>query len=75
MQSMRVLLFQECNWWVAQCLTIELATQGGSQDEALANITEALALQQQQPCGQVKEPPQTLTVPTGATEVSVNVGA
>lgn len=34
----------EGNWFVAQCLDIEIASQGETESEALANLTEALEL-------------------------------
>ncbi|MFN6474634.1 MAG: type II toxin-antitoxin system HicB family antitoxin [Nostoc sp. SerVER01] len=37
-------VWQEGNWFVAQCLEIDIASQGESEAEALANLGEALAL-------------------------------
>lgn len=37
-------VWQEGNWFVAQCLEIDIASQGQSEAEALANLGEALAL-------------------------------
>jgi predicted RNase H-like HicB family nuclease len=37
-------VWQEGNWFVAQCLEIDIASQGESEAEALANLSEALAL-------------------------------
>lgn len=34
----------EGNWYVAQCLEVDVASQGESEDEALANLREALEL-------------------------------
>ena len=31
-------------WWVARCLEVEVTSQGGSFDEARANLAEALEL-------------------------------
>ncbi|HEY9790011.1 MAG TPA: hypothetical protein V6D22_06415 [Candidatus Obscuribacterales bacterium] len=45
----RVCLFQERNWTVVQCLDVDVATQGGSEPEAVANMQEALALHFQTP--------------------------
>lgn len=36
-QNFTVRIFQENNWFVAQCLEIEIASQGKSEKEALAN--------------------------------------
>jgi predicted RNase H-like HicB family nuclease len=35
---------QEGDWYVARCLEVEVASQGQSFEEALANVTEALEL-------------------------------
>lgn len=37
-------VWQEDDWFVAQCLDIDLASQGASEEEALANLREALEL-------------------------------
>ena len=34
----------EGDWYVARCLEVEVASQGHSVEEALANLTEALEL-------------------------------
>ncbi|HEV2952947.1 MAG TPA: type II toxin-antitoxin system HicB family antitoxin [Candidatus Dormibacteraeota bacterium] len=35
---------QEEGWYVARCLEVEVASQGESFEEAMANLTEALEL-------------------------------
>jgi predicted RNase H-like HicB family nuclease len=35
---------QEEDWYVAQCLEVDVASQGQSVDEALANLAEAVEL-------------------------------
>ncbi|MEC3980167.1 type II toxin-antitoxin system HicB family antitoxin [Amycolatopsis sp. H20-H5] len=35
---------QEEDWYVAQCLEVDVASQGETVREALANLTEAVAL-------------------------------
>lgn len=37
-------IWQEGDWFVAQCLEVDVASQGRSEDEALANLREALEL-------------------------------
>jgi predicted RNase H-like HicB family nuclease len=34
----------EGDWYVAQCLEVDIASQGETEDEALINLSEALAL-------------------------------
>jgi predicted RNase H-like HicB family nuclease len=35
---------QEGDWFVAQCLEVDVASQGETEEEALANLGEAIAL-------------------------------
>ena len=37
-------VWQEGEWFIAQCLEVDIASQGSSEAEALANLSEALAL-------------------------------
>jgi predicted RNase H-like HicB family nuclease len=37
-------VWQESNWFIAQCLEIDIASQGETETEALANLEEALSL-------------------------------
>jgi predicted RNase H-like HicB family nuclease len=37
-------VWQEGEWFIAQCLEVDVASQGASEDEALANLSEALEL-------------------------------
>ena len=37
-------VWREGDWFVAQCLEVDVASQGESEDEALANLREALHL-------------------------------
>lgn len=43
-QAFTARVFQEGDWFVAQCLEIDVASQGETQDEALSNLREALEL-------------------------------
>ncbi len=42
-------VWQEGDWFVAQCLEVDVASQGEPEDEALANLREALGLHFQPP--------------------------
>lgn len=42
---------QEGEWFVAQCLEVDVASQGRTEEEALHNLTEALALYFEEPRG------------------------
>ncbi len=59
-------IWQEGDWYVAQCLEVDVASQGASREEALKNLSEALEL--------YFEPPTPTSVPQLAT-VEVEVGA
>jgi len=37
-------VWREDDWYVAQCLEIDVASQGKTEEEALANLREALEL-------------------------------
>ncbi len=37
-------IWKEGNWFIAQCVEIDIASQGTTEEEALANLREALEL-------------------------------
>ena len=43
-------VYREGRWYVAQALDVDVASQGESEDEALANLAEALQLHFEPPC-------------------------
>lgn len=49
-QTFTASITKEDNWYVAQCLEVDLASQGESEEEALANLREALQLHFTPPC-------------------------
>jgi predicted RNase H-like HicB family nuclease len=65
-QAFTARVFQEGNWFVAQCLEVDVASQGETKDEALSNIQEALELH--------FEPPSATIIPElQKIEVEINV--
>ena len=42
-------VWQEDSWFVAQCLQLDVASQGESESAAIANLKEALALHLEEP--------------------------
>ncbi|MDE0425495.1 type II toxin-antitoxin system HicB family antitoxin [Candidatus Poribacteria bacterium] len=44
MQTFTASISQEDEWFVAQCLEVDVASQGKSEDEAIQNLAEALEL-------------------------------
>jgi predicted RNase H-like HicB family nuclease len=55
-QTFTASIWQEDDWFIAQCLEIDVASQGKSEEEALINLNEALEL--------YFEPPQPSLRPT-----------
>ena len=53
-------------WYVARCLEVDVASQGATSDEALANLTEALELFFEDEAPQVFEPPIISTIELSA---------
>lgn len=43
-------VWKEDDWYVAQCLDVDVASQGKSEKEALENLKEALRLHFSPPC-------------------------
>lgn len=43
-RDFRTSVWQEGEWFVAQCLEVDVASQGPTEDEALGNLAEALRL-------------------------------
>ena len=43
-RSFTAAVHREEDWYVAQCLEVDVASQGRTIDEALANLAEAVAL-------------------------------
>ena len=43
-QNFTAYISQEDDWYIAQCLEVDVASQGETEDEALANLGEALHL-------------------------------
>ncbi len=59
-------VWREGNWYVSQCLEIDLASQGESEDEALTNLKEALELHFELPLA---------TRPPAVRVIEVEIGA
>ena len=52
-QAFTARIFQEGNWFVAQCLEVDVASQGETETQALINLQEALELHFEPPCATV----------------------
>ena len=53
-------VWREGNWYVSQCLEVDVASQGESEEEALANLREALELHFEAP--RATRPPKVRTI-------------
>jgi len=56
---------QEGEWYVAQCLEVDVASQGATEDEALAHLREALELYFEPPTPTIKPDLRAIEVETG----------
>jgi len=65
-QTFTASVWQEGDWFVAQCLEVDVASQGETEEEALTNLREALELHFEPPCA-------TVTPHVRSIEVEVSV--
>jgi predicted RNase H-like HicB family nuclease len=65
-RSFSATVWKEGKWYVSQCLEVDVASQGETEDEALANLKEALEL--------YFEPPTATELPR-VRKIEVEVGA
>ncbi len=59
-RTLTAALHQEEDWFIAQCLEVDVASQGHTINEALANLAEAVELYPEEvdhPAGHVTGPP------------------
>jgi len=59
-------VWREGDWYVAQCLDVDVASQGETEEEALANLREALELHFEPPVAIITPQVRTIEVETGA---------
>lgn len=59
-------VWQEGIWFVAQCLEVDIASQGETEAEALANLAEALSLHFEPPVATITPHIKTLEVEVNA---------
>ncbi len=57
---------QEDGWYLAQCLEVDVASQGESEEDALANLKEALELHFKSPRATIGPEVRTVEVEVGA---------
>ena len=66
MQTFTASISQEDEWFIAQCLEVDVSSQGKSEDEAINNLREALEL--------YFEPPRPTVMPK-LRKFEVNINA
>ena len=59
-------VLQEGDWFVAQCLEVDVASQGETEEEALASLREALELHFEPPRSSIAPQMRTIEVEVGA---------
>ena len=59
-------VWREGRWYVSQCLEVDVASQGESEEEALANLKEALELHFEAPVATRPPKLRTIEVEVGA---------
>jgi len=65
-REFRATVWQEGDWIVAQCLQVDVASQGRTEQEALENLSEALELHFEEP---------RATITPHVTTVEAEIGA
>ena len=69
-QTFTASILQEEDLFIAQCLEIDVASQGKSEDEAVENLKEALELYFEPPCPTVMPKLRKFEVSIGANETA-----
>jgi predicted RNase H-like HicB family nuclease len=65
-RSFAASVWREGDWYVSQCLELDVASQGETEEEALSNLREAIELYYEPPCA---------TRPPKVRMIEVEIGA
>ena len=65
-RTFTVSVWREADWYIAQCLEVDVASQGETKSEALTNLREALELHFEDPSSVPEAELETLEVDIGA---------
>ena len=65
-RQLNAVVWQEGEWFIAQCLEVDVASQGATQEEALHNLREALTLHFTSPVATLLPSVQTIEVEVAA---------
>jgi predicted RNase H-like HicB family nuclease len=60
-------VWAEGDWYVSQCLEVDVASQGKTEEEALNNLREALELHFESPCATIVPHVKVIEVEVGAS--------
>ena len=69
-QTFTASISQENEWFIAQCLEVDVSSQGKSEDEAIENLREALELYFEPPCPTVIPKLRKFEVNIGSNETT-----
>jgi predicted RNase H-like HicB family nuclease len=61
-QTFSATVWREGELYIAQCLEVDVASQGRTEEEALANLSEAIALHFEPPVATIKPAMRTIQV-------------
>ena len=65
-RSFPATVWREGDWYVAQCLEVDVASQGRTEQEALRNLREAVELHFEPPCATAPPPVRLIEAEVGA---------
>ena len=65
-RDLRVVVTQEGDWFVAQCLDVDVASQGVTEEEAIENLRDALELHFTPPVATILPKVQTIELEVAA---------
>ncbi len=65
-RSFRASVWQEGEWFIAQCIEVDIASQGETEEEALENLREALELHFTPPVATIAPLVRTLEIEVAA---------
>lgn len=65
-QILNATVWQEGEWFVAQCLEVDLASNGGTEEQALENLRDALELHFTPPVATITPAVRTIEIEVAA---------
>ncbi len=62
LKKLNAIVWKEGDWYVAQCLDVDIASQGKTEQEAITNLKEALELYFEEPRSTVEYRPHIVEI-------------